>query len=128
VSCVDSEHPVGPEAWAAFAAELEAISPRFGPSIANEMLPCATWPAPVEPVNGPVAAEGAPPILVIGTTGDPATPVEQAQRVAAGLADGHLLVLDAEGHTAFFSSECIQDAVTRYLVDGALPAPGTVCR
>jgi hypothetical protein len=64
---------------------------------------------------------------VIGTTGDPATPVEQAERVAAGLADGHLLVFDGEGHTAYSSSPCVQDAVEAYLVDGTLPADGARC-
>lgn len=127
VSCIDTPHPEGPAAWARFAAELEALSPRFGAPIANEMLPCATWPAPVDPVHGPVAAEGSPPILVIGTTGDPATPIEQAERVADGLADGHLLVYDGEGHTAYGQSACVRDAVERYLLDGAVPPAGAVC-
>jgi pimeloyl-ACP methyl ester carboxylesterase len=127
VSCTDTPHPEGPGAWAEFAAELEAISPRFGASIANEMLPCATWPAPVDPVHGPVAATGSPPILVVGTTGDPATPLEQAERVAEQLADGHLLVFDGEGHTAYGQSACVDGHVERYLLDGTLPPPGTVC-
>ena len=127
VSCLDSEHPVGGEAWAAFSDELEAISPRFGASIANEMLPCAFWPVPPDPVNGPVRAEGSPPILVVGTTGDPATPVEQAERVAEQLADGHLLVLEAEGHVAFGRSGCIVEAVERYVIDGELPREGARC-
>ena len=127
VSCVDFEHPVGAEAWAEFAAELEAISPRFGASIANEMLPCAFWPAEPDPVNGPVRAEGAPPILVIGGTGDPATPLAQAERVAAGLADASLLVYEGEGHTAFGRSSCIDDVVERYLIRGEVPEDGTRC-
>jgi pimeloyl-ACP methyl ester carboxylesterase len=127
VSCVDSEHPVGAEAWAAFAAELEGLSPRFGAAVANEMLPCAFWSVPAEPVVGPVRAEGSPPILVLGTTGDPATPVEQAERVAAGLADGHLLVFDGEGHTAYGRDACVDRVVEAYLVDGSLPAPGARC-
>jgi pimeloyl-ACP methyl ester carboxylesterase len=127
ISCLDSANPVGGEAWAAFSDELEAISPRFGASIANEMLPCAFWPVPSEPVNGPVLAEGSPPILVVGTTGDPATPVEQAERVAEGLADGHLLVLEGEGHVAFGRSACVQDAVERYLIRGEVPPEGARC-
>ena len=127
VSCVDSEHPVGGEAWAAFSDELEAISPRFGASIANEMLPCAFWPVPAEPVNGPVRAEGSPPIVVIGTTGDPATPVEQAERVAAGLAEGHLVVYEGEGHTAYGRDACVDDAVERYIIDGEVPPDGLRC-
>jgi pimeloyl-ACP methyl ester carboxylesterase len=127
VSCVDSENPDGGEAWAAFAAELEAVSPRFGAPMANEMLPCAFWPAPSRPVNGPVRAEGSPPILVLGTTGDPATPVEQAERVAAGLADGHLVVYEGEGHTAYGRDECVDEVVEAYLIDGDVPADGARC-
>ncbi len=127
ISCLDSENPVGGEAWAAFADELEAISPRFGASIANEMLPCAFWPVPSDPVNGPVLAEGSPPILVVGTTGDPATTVQQAERVAEELADGHLLVLEGEGHVGFGRTGCVVDAVERYVIDGELPPDGARC-
>ena len=74
-----------------------------------------------------MVAEGSGPVLVIGTTGDPATPVEQAEAVAAMLADGHLLVFDGEGHTAYFSSGCVQDAVAAYLLDGTVPADGARC-
>jgi pimeloyl-ACP methyl ester carboxylesterase len=127
VSCVDSENPRGSEAWAAFAAELEGVSPRLGAGFANEMLPCAFWPVPSRPVIGPVRAEGSPPILVIGTTGDPATPVAQAEAVAAGLADGHLLVYDGEGHVAIGRDDCVDDVVEAYLLDGVLPADGARC-
>ncbi len=126
VSCLDSVNPQGSEAWAAFSDELEAISPRFGGSIANEMLACAFWPAEPRPVTGPVDGAGSNPVLVIGTTGDAATPVEQAERVAANLAEGHLLVLDGEGHTAY-GDPCINDAVAAYLLDGVLPAEGARC-
>lgn len=127
VSCTDSANPVGGEAWTAFADELEAIAPRVGPSVANEMRPCAFWPAPPVPITGEVVAEGSGPVLVIGTTGDPATPVENAERVAATLADGHLLVFEGEGHTAYFSSACVQDAVSAYLLDGDVPDDGARC-
>jgi pimeloyl-ACP methyl ester carboxylesterase len=127
VSCLDSVNPVGSEAWAAFADELAAISPRFGAAIANEMLPCAFWPVPSKPVTGPVRAEGSRPILVVGTTGDAATPLEQAERVAATLADGHLLVYEGDAHTAYGRVACIDEAVHAYLLTGALPREGTRC-
>jgi pimeloyl-ACP methyl ester carboxylesterase len=127
VECLDSEHPVGGAEWAAFAAELEAISPRFGAAVANEMLPCAFWPVPPDPVIGPVAAEGSGPVVVIGTTGDAATPLAQAERVADGLADGRLVVYEGEGHTAYLSSPCVQDVVAAFLLDGTAPADGTTC-
>lgn len=127
VSCVDSAHPIGPAAWAAFAAEVEALAPRLGPGVANEMLPCAYWPVAPSPVTGPVRAEGSGPILVVGTTGDPITPLAQAQRVAAMLADGHLLVHEGGGHGAYGSNRCVDEAVERYLVDGVVPDAGTRC-
>jgi pimeloyl-ACP methyl ester carboxylesterase len=72
-------------------------------------------------------AEGSPPVLVIGTTGDAATPIDQAQRVAENLADGHLLTFEGEGHTAYFSSQCVRDAVAAYLLEGELPEEGATC-
>jgi pimeloyl-ACP methyl ester carboxylesterase len=127
VSCLDSENPTGSDGWAAFSDELEAISPRFGASVANEMLPCAFWPVPPSPVTGPVVAQGSGPVLVIGSTGDAATPLEQAERVAANLAEGHLVVREGEGHTAYGSSGCVRDLVAAFLIDGTVPAQGTRC-
>jgi len=127
VSCLDSVNPRGGEAWAAFAEELAAISPRFGASVANEMLPCAFWPVPPQPVTGPVVAEGSGPVLVIGTTGDAATPLAQAERVAANLAEGHLVVHEGAGHTAYGGSRCVQELVAAFLIDGEVPDEGTRC-
>lgn len=127
VSCLDSVNPRGGAAWATFAAELEGVSSRFGASIANEMLPCAFWPVPPVPVTGPVVAEGSGPVLVIGTTGDAATPLSQAEAVAATLAEGHLVVHEGEGHTAYATSSCVQDVVAAFLIDGEVPADGTRC-
>ena len=127
VSCLDSENPRGSDGWAAFAAELEAISPRFGAAVANEMLPCAFWPAPPRPITGPVVAEGSGPVLVIGSTGDAATPVEQAERVAATLAEGVLVVREGDGHTSYGSDRCVTEIVDAFLLDGTVPTDGTRC-
>jgi pimeloyl-ACP methyl ester carboxylesterase len=127
VECIDSPHPVGAEEYKAFAHELEALSPRFGGSIANELLTCAFWPAAVQSVIGPVTAPGAPPILVVGTTGDAATPYQQAVDVASTLQNGRLLTFDGSGHSAYGRSTCASNAETAYFVDLALPPEGTVC-
>jgi hypothetical protein len=75
-----------------------------------------------------IAAPGAPPILVIGTTRDPATPLVQARRLADGLLRGHLLVAEGEQHTSFDNgNDCVDAAVTRFLVDRRLPRAGTRC-
>ena len=127
VECTDSPHPVGPDVYKDFADELIAISPLIGGSVANELLPCAFWPAPVNDVTGPVVAADGPPVLVIGNKRDAITPYSQAVDVADTLAHGRLLTLDAAGHTALGRSDCIDDAEAAYYVDLKLPRRGTVC-
>ncbi|MGH9084752.1 MAG: alpha/beta hydrolase [Acidimicrobiales bacterium] len=126
VTCLDSRHPVGVDAWRTAADRAAAASERFGRIAANELLPCAHWPAGTYEPH-PVSAPGVGPTLVIGSTGDVATPFEQAERVAAALAGGVLLTVDQAGHIAIDDSACVDDAVTRYLVDLAVPAPGSRC-
>ncbi len=127
VSCIDSAPPEGASAFAEFAAELEAESPQLGAAIANELLPCAYWP--VDPVSdaGPISAPGTPPILVIGNTGDVATPYSSAVAVAETLADAVLVTYDGEGHTSLGRSDCIDDVMVDYLVDLVVPDPGVRC-
>ncbi|MGZ4681581.1 MAG: alpha/beta hydrolase [Acidimicrobiales bacterium] len=128
VVCVDSPHPVGAASWRQFADRLAAASPRFGAAIANEVLPCAFWPAPVTQQPHTVTAEGSPPIVVIGNTGDPATPYGQAEDVARHLQHGVLVTVDARGHTSGGNSPCASSIVQRYLVDLATPPADSLCR
>jgi pimeloyl-ACP methyl ester carboxylesterase len=127
VECADLPHPIGADNFAAFASDLEAISPRLGGAVANELLPCAFWPAPTTGVPADVHAAGSPPVLVIGNTGDAATPYQQAVQVAGTLADGHLLTYVGEGHASYFMSDCVQRAVETYLIDLQVPADGARC-
>ena len=126
ITCLDAPHRVTAPAWRVDAARGARVSSRFGAILANELLPCAFWPQS-RAVPRDVRAEGTPPILVLGSTGDVATPYEQARRVAQGLANGVLLTIEIEGHIAIGASDCATAAVTRYLVDLALPPPGTSC-
>jgi hypothetical protein len=66
-------------------------------------------------------------VLVIGGTGDAATPLEQAERVAATLAEGVLVVRDGEGHASYGSSGCVRDLVAAFLIDGTVPDDGARC-
>lgn len=126
VSCLDGQHPLGFDAWQQDARRFAARSPRFGAVLANELLPCAFWPqGTYEP--HPVTADGAPPILVIGSTGDAATPYATAVRVADQLSSGVLLTVEIDGHVAIGDSACATERATRYLVDLALPGQGTSC-
>ena len=77
-----------------------------------------------------VRAPGAAPILVVGNTGDPATPYEGARKMADALGKGVGVELTyrGQGHGAYDSgNKCVQTAVNGYLLDGKVPATGTVC-
>jgi hypothetical protein len=126
VSCLDTPHPTSYEAWQRDASSKRADSPRFGTILANELLPCAFWPAATL-ADTPVEAKGAPPVLVVGSTGDAATPYETAVAVAGRLDSGALLTVEQEGHVAIGDSACAEAAITRYLVDLSVPPAGTRC-
>ncbi len=85
---------------------------------------CLIAPDPIDPLAiGP--ADGAPPILVIGNTGDPATPYAWSVQLAEELSSGVLYTVEAEGHTAYGSFDCVEADVTAYLVDLTVPTTTT---
>jgi pimeloyl-ACP methyl ester carboxylesterase len=100
--------------------------PLFGASLAVGLLTCTQWPGKADPYPTG-AATGAPPIVVVGTTGDPATPYEQTPKLANMLGVGVVLTWQGEGHTAYPQTRCITNAVNRYLIDLTVPAKGTTC-
>ncbi|MGW1892094.1 alpha/beta fold hydrolase [Streptomyces sp. NPDC002004] len=108
--------------------DFEKASPVFGESLAWESLNCAYWP--VRPTGEPhrIEAKGAGPIVVVGTTRDPATPYRWAQSLASQLSSGTLLTYVGDGHTAYGrGSDCIDTAINRYLIDGTPPPAGKRC-
>lgn len=128
ISCLDAPPVASAARFGALADRLDDEAPYFGATTLWLGLPCSYWPAP--PVGGPaeIHAGGAPPILVLGTSNDPATPLAWAQSLAEQLDSGVLTVLEGEGHTAFArGSGCIDDLVIDYLVDLAAPTDGTRC-
>ncbi|WP_296138693.1 alpha/beta hydrolase [uncultured Tessaracoccus sp.] len=125
MGCVDS--PDEGVAATKRRAEREA---RKAPTLGRHMgwdYTCETWAVdPLPPYK--LDAKDADPILVVGATGDPATPYEQAERMAKQLRPARLLTLEGPGHGAVTgSNECIAKAVGRYLSDGTLPDEGTRC-
>lgn len=103
-------------------------SPHFGTDLAWSSLVCAYWPQPATGHAARITAKGAAPILVVGTTRDPATPYAWAVSLASQLSSGHLLTYVGDGHTAYArGSSCIDSAVNAYLVAGTVPATGKRC-
>jgi len=94
----------------------------FGPDA------CALWPAPSTAVREPVHAPGAAPILVVGTTGDPATPYDWAVSLADQLDSGVLVTRVGEGHTGYLQgNDCVDAAVEAYFVDDVVPGSDIRC-
>ena len=129
VSCLDGRSNPSSAAMKAQNARLIKLSAFFGRYWQNGALGCEQWPYPVIAHPSSYAAVGSGPILVVGTTGDPATPYWQAQNLANKiLADGHLVTFNGEGHTAYGrSNECVVTAVDNYLIKGIVPAKDPNC-
>lgn len=135
VNCLDrppngGDGDGGLASFRADAAALAKPSPIFGPYIVWGNLPCTTWPVPAEGTPAPIAAPGARPILVVGTTRDPATPYEWAKSLAGELDSGMLLTYVGDGHTAYRrGSTCVDSVVDGYLLGTGRRSPdGRRCR
>lgn len=128
IGCVDQPWPRGLAPYKKAAGSAARTSPPFGADLIWTSLPCAYWPVK-SPTSAPaVHAAGAPPILVVGTTRDPATPLPWARSLAAELNSGVLLTRDGDGHTAYMmGNTCIDRTVDRYLVTTTPPKSGTQC-
>lgn len=129
VNCLDRPEEGDLEEVRRTAAEFERKAPRFGAYLAWGSLPCAYWPHPAQGTPHKIRAEGAAPILVVGTLRDPATPWVWAKSLSAQLESGRLLTWDGDGHTAYRrGSRCVDRVVDAYLISGKLPRDGTRCK
>ncbi|MGW6980703.1 alpha/beta hydrolase [Streptomyces sp. NPDC054932] len=130
INCVDDKNRYTLEQTKAGLPAFRAASPVFGNYIGWAMLGCTGWPVPGLSDTPDVSAPGSDPILVIGNTGDPATPYEGARKMVERLGPGvgTELTYKGEGHGAYNSGDpCVQEKVNTYLLDGKTPAAGTVC-
>ncbi|MEU3242076.1 MULTISPECIES: alpha/beta hydrolase [unclassified Streptomyces] len=129
VNCLDLPSAFsGPGQLEKSLPAFEKASPVFGEGLAWAALNCAYWP--VKPTGEPhrIEAKGAGPILVVGTTRDPATPYAWAQSLAGQLSSATLLTYVGDGHTAYGrGSTCIDSAINGYLLDGTPPPRGKRC-
>jgi hypothetical protein len=128
ISCLDGP-PLDPATLPQLSERAERAAPVFGRSTIGLTLACSYWPVP--PVNAtatPVRAPTAPPIVVVGTTGDPATPVGWAAGLADQLGSGRLVIVDGTAHTSSLDGNaCLDEALERYLVREQAPVDGLVC-
>ncbi|CAL9532054.1 alpha/beta hydrolase [Streptomyces sp. enrichment culture] len=129
VNCLDLPAAFSsPDEVRAALPEFEKASPVFGEGLAWSSLNCAYWP--VQPTGEPhrIEAAGATPIVVVGTTRDPATPYRWAEALSDQLSSGRLLTYEGDGHTAYGrGSTCIDSAINTYLLSGTAPEDGKRC-
>jgi pimeloyl-ACP methyl ester carboxylesterase len=125
VNCTDDNATPPVDKLRGLQTQWRQKYPLFGASTALDLV-CAQWPGKRDPYPAG-AAKGAPPVVVVGTTRDPATPYEQTPKLADMLGVGVVLTWQGEGHTAYPQTRCITNAVNRYLVDLTVPAKGTTC-
>ena len=127
ISCLDRPFPRSLAAWQAAARQAAQAAPLFGAPNVWGNLTCAYWPVKSYP-RPTIRAAGAPPILVVGTLRDPATPYRWAQALAGDLSSGVLLGWNGDGHTAYGEgSSCVDTIVNDYFVSLKVPRSGLVC-
>jgi pimeloyl-ACP methyl ester carboxylesterase len=129
VNCLDLPPAfTGPDQVEKALPAFEKASPVFGEGLAWASLNCAYWPVKAAGEPHRIEARGAAPIVVVGTTRDPATPYRWAQSLARQLSSGRLLTYVGDGHTAYRrGSTCIDSAIDTYLLTGTPPAAGKRC-
>ncbi|WP_329457184.1 alpha/beta hydrolase [Streptomyces sp. NBC_01497] len=129
VNCLDLPPAfTGPDQVKAALPAFEKASPVFGDGLAWASLNCSYWPVKATGTAHRIEAGGAAPIVVVGTTRDPATPYRWARSLASQLDSGRLLTFEGDGHTAYGrGSDCIDTAINTYLLDGTPPAKGKKC-
>lgn len=132
VNCRDESAPSGTAPYVASYRRLLASAPDFAVLGISGYL-CSLWPTRDAGAAAPAPApaltvRGTPPLLVVGTTGDPATPFREAEALVTVLPGSVLLTRQGEGHTGYGASACIRGHVDAYLIQpSTLPSVGTVC-
>ncbi|MFD3584757.1 alpha/beta hydrolase [Streptomyces sp. NPDC058683] len=130
INCADEKPRYSADYVQQRVPAFRAASPLFGDYLAWGMVSCTSWAVPGAADHPDVSAPGSAPILVVGNTGDPATPYEGAKKMVESLGKGVgvELTYQGQGHGAYDSkNKCVQSAVNGYLLEGKVPKAGTVC-
>jgi hypothetical protein len=126
ITCADTDTTVKESEVRTLAAEWNTTYPLFGAGTAAELYPCSVWKAHRTPLPKRDAA-GSAPILVVGNSGDPVTPLVGAQDMATDLTSGVLLIWQGQGHTSYPKTPCVTAAVDTYLENLKPPLDGLTC-
>ncbi|WP_240796147.1 alpha/beta hydrolase [Streptomyces sp. RFCAC02] len=133
ITCADDPSGMSLAEARTHEEELTSLSPVFGEWMTWSLTGCAGWPVPASETERPEydAADAASPILLVATTGDPATPYEGAARMQEAMGGpgvAPILSYDGEGHSAYTSGDsCVTGTVDAHLLEGTVPADGEEC-
>lgn len=127
ISCLDSPDSVPLDEVEGHLADFKEVAPTLGDNWAWGLYWCADIPVEKTVETPKIRAKGAAPIIVIGTTRDPATPYEEAVALADQLESGVLVTRDGDGHGGYGKSPCVNDAVHRLLIEGKAPDGDVTC-
>jgi pimeloyl-ACP methyl ester carboxylesterase len=124
--CNDSQTRLSADQLDQVVAGMRAKYPQFGAVVAQQLAWCGPWPVRTEPLPAP-GAPGVPPILVTATAADPVTPQLGSTRAADQMPSAVTITWQGAGHGAVGTSPCVTDAARAFLIDGKIPADGTLC-
>jgi len=128
VNCLDFPVQGDDASWEQNATAVKDASPTFSAQLLYPDAYCQGWGHESSRKREKITASGAAPILVVGTTGDPATPYAWSEALAEQLETGQLLTWKGNGHTAYGrSNDCVKNAVDTYLLNGTMPDKGLTC-
>lgn len=128
VNCLDYPVQGDNTSWEENAKAVNEASPTFGSQLLYPDAYCQGWGHTSSRKREKITASGAAPILVVGTTGDPATPYAWSESLADQLESGQLMTWKGDGHTAYGrSNDCVKKAVDTYLLNGTMPDKGLTC-
>lgn len=126
ISCLDDPGASSVEEVDSHIEDFIAAAPRLGGNFAYGYS-CSLWPVK-QAAKVTITGKGAGPIVVVGTTGDAATPLDSTRKMAKSLEQGVLIVVDANQHTGYGTNSCVVKAVDDYLITLTVPKDETICK
>ena len=126
ISCLDDPGASSVEDVDSHIEDFITAAPRLGGNFAYGYS-CALWPVK-QAAKVTITGKGAGPIVVVGTTGDAATPLDSTRKMAQSLEKGILIVVDANQHTGYGANNCVVKAVDDYLIELTIPTNETTCK
>lgn len=114
IYCLDDPGPLTVEETEKFIPQFQKAAPRLWPGFAGG-YGCVFWPAKADR-RIDITGKDAGPIIVVGTTGDAATPLESSRKMAEKLEDGRFIVVTADRHTGYGENDCVTSAVDAFLI------------